>query len=60
MNGSVVALGIVTVFIGLVVLAIGSRSRGEMGIEIGSFKGPIWFLLVVFGIFVALLGTAGP
>jgi uncharacterized membrane protein YozB (DUF420 family) len=60
MNGSVVALGIVTVFIGLVVLAIGSRSRGEMGIEIGSFKGSIWFLLVVFGIFVALLGTVGP
>jgi hypothetical protein len=56
MNGGVVVLGTLTVLIGFVVLAIGSRSRGEMDIEIGSFKGPIWFLIIVFGVFVSLLG----
>jgi len=60
MNIGIVALGMMTTLIGLIVLAIGSRSRGEMDIEIGSFKGPIWFLIIVFGIFVSLLGFVAP
>jgi hypothetical protein len=41
-------------------MIIGSRSRGEMDIDLGFFKGPIWFLLIVLGIFIVLVGIAVP
>jgi len=60
MNGSIFALGMLTVFFGFIIMFLGSRSRGEMDIEIGRFKGPIWFLVIVLGISVSLLGLAVP
>jgi hypothetical protein len=60
MNSGIVALGLFGVFLGLIILAIGSRSRGEMEIELGSFKGPVWFLIMIFGIFISVLGMVIP
>jgi hypothetical protein len=60
MNGAIIVLGGLPVLLGLVILIIGSRSRGEMDIELGFFKGPIWFLLIVLGIFIDLIGILTP
>jgi hypothetical protein len=53
--GPIGGAGLLSIFIGLVLWYLGSRSRGEMDIEIGSFRGPIWFLLVIFGLFLIVL-----
>jgi hypothetical protein len=53
-----IGAGLLFIFTGLVLWYLGSRSRGEMDIEIGSFRGPIWFLLVIFGLFLIVLDAA--
>jgi hypothetical protein len=47
--------GVLSIFLGLILWYFGGRSRGEMDIEIGTFKGPVWFLLIVFGLFLIIL-----
>jgi hypothetical protein len=49
--------GILAVIIGFFLLFFGNRSRGEMRIRLGFFKGPIWFLLIMFGLFVMILDS---
>jgi len=49
--------GILAIIIGLVLFLFGSRSRGEMKIKLGWFKGPIWFLLIIFGLFLIVLDS---
>jgi hypothetical protein len=50
-------VGILSILIGFLLYLIGSRSRGEMETKIGWFKGPVWFLLIVFGLFLMLLDS---
>ena len=47
--------GVLAIIIGLVVWYHGTKSTGEMEIEIGRFKGPVWFLLVIFGLFLIVI-----
>jgi len=47
--------GILSIMLGLFLFFLKSRSRGEMEIDVGKFKGPIWFLFVIFGLFLMLL-----
>jgi len=55
-NMSAVSLaGVLAIIIGMVVWYHGTKSTGEMEIEIGKFKGPVWFLLVIFGLFLIVV-----
>ena len=51
-----IGAGVLAIFLGLVVLFLGSNSRGSMDIERGSFKGPAWFLLFIIGIILIAFG----
>lgn len=53
--GVFLGAAVVCLILGLLVLFMGSRSRGKMKIRIGSFEGPIWFLLCVLGVFLLIL-----
>lgn len=46
--------GLLSIMLGLLLYFLNSRSRGEMSIKIGKFKGPVWFLLIIFGLFLML------
>ena len=39
-------------------IVLGSKSRGEMEIDLGKFKGPIWFLFIIVRISTTLIGLA--
>lgn len=53
--GLIGGAGVLAILLGLILWYFGSRSTGEMDIEIGSFKGPVWFLLIIFGLFLIVL-----
>jgi len=53
--GIAYSTGILSIMLGLILFFLKSRSRGEMKIDIGRFRGPIWFLLIIFGLFLMLL-----
>jgi hypothetical protein len=55
--GVLTEAGILAIVIGIVLFVLGSRSRGEMSIRLGWFKGPIWFLLIIFGFFLIVLDS---
>jgi len=55
--GYISSVGIISILLGFVIYILKSRSRGEMDIEIGRFRGPIWFLLIIFGLFLMLLDS---
>jgi vacuolar-type H+-ATPase subunit I/STV1 len=54
--GNFVTLGVITILMGFFLMFKGNRSRGQMSGEYGrakgAFKGPIWFLLIVIGVFL--------
>jgi len=58
--GVLTEAGILAILIGLVLFVLRSRSRGEMSIRLGWFKGPIWFLLIVLGLFLIVLDSIVP
>ena len=57
--GNFVTLGVIVVIIGLSLMIKGNRSRGGMGGSYGRAKGtvvgPVWFLLIVLGVFLIAL-----
>ncbi len=57
--GSLAIVGIMTILMGAVVMFMGNRSRGQMSGEYGrsrgTFRGPVWFLLMVIGVFILVL-----
>ena len=58
--GLLFLLGALCIFIAVVLLVYrllyGEVSEfGEMEVEIGKFKGPIWFLLLIFGVFLMII-----
>jgi NADH:ubiquinone oxidoreductase subunit 6 (subunit J) len=48
-------IGALSILIGFFVMVVRARYRGEMEMSIGYFKGPVWFLLIVLGIFLMIL-----
>jgi hypothetical protein len=57
--GYLSTVGILTFLMGVVLFITGNRSKGQMSGEYGrgkgAFKGPVWFLLMVLGIFLIVL-----
>jgi hypothetical protein len=41
---------VLSIFLGLILWYFGNRSKGEMDREIGTFKGPVWFQFIIFGL----------
>ena len=54
MDTSFIAITIIV--LGVILFVLGSKARGSMTIKVGEFKGPVWFLIIVIGIFIWLLG----
>jgi hypothetical protein len=54
--GNFVTIGIITILMGFFLMYSNNRSRGQMsggyGRATGAFKGPVWFLLIVLGVFL--------
>jgi len=44
-----------SLLIGFILLGLKIHSRGEMETEIGRFEGPVWFILIAFGIMLMVL-----
>ena len=58
--GTLTTVGLFSILIGFILYFLRSRSRGEMDLEIGKFKGPVWFLLIVLGLFLMILDSLSP
>ncbi len=59
--GSTVAgIGVLALIIGIILLLLGITSRGSMDTEYGRFSGPIWFILMAFGIVLMVIGAMSP
>jgi vacuolar-type H+-ATPase subunit I/STV1 len=58
--GYLSTVGLISILIGFLVMILRARYRGEMQIRIGFFKGPVWFLLIVFGLFLMILDSILP
>jgi hypothetical protein len=48
-------IGVLSLLIGFILLGLNIHSRGEMETEIGRFKGPVWFILIAFGLMLMVL-----
>ena len=55
--GYLSTVGLFSVMFGLLIMFIGRRSKGEIVVEIGKFRGPVWFLLLMFGFFLMFLDS---
>jgi len=64
MGYSITALGILSFPAGAVLLFMRNRSKGQMvgknGRAKGTVIGPVWFMLMVFGIFLMALSQLFP
>ena len=49
-------LGVIAIIIGVTAMIAAIRSKGSTEILIDEFKGPGWFLLIIFGIVLLALG----
>jgi hypothetical protein len=56
-NGSIGLVGIISILIGVALLAAEKNQRGEMEVEVGKFKGPVWFILIAFGLVLLFIGS---
>jgi hypothetical protein len=45
-GAGVFSLGLLSFFVGIILLAAGVRSRGETDTEWKRFSGPVWFILL--------------
>ncbi|HYC26915.1 MAG TPA: hypothetical protein VEB67_02700 [Nitrososphaerales archaeon] len=50
-------LGVLSIVLGVFVLITGSRSLASMEFSLGSFRGPVWLLMFLVGIFFIGLGA---
>jgi hypothetical protein len=55
---STVFLGAVLMAFGVLLMMNGVRSRGSVRTKSFSSSGPIWFIIFMFGAFLAYIGTA--
>jgi len=55
-----VLVGIISFLLGLFLLFAGVRARGSMDTEYGRFSGPVWFILIAFGLVLILVGANLP
>ena len=50
-------VGWLSLLIGVLLLFFNIRSRGEMDTKFGRFRGPVWFILMAFGIVILLIDS---
>lgn len=57
--GYLSSVGLLSIMLGLLVLFLQNRGeiRREMEIEVGKFSAPVWFLLMIFGLFIMLIDS---
>jgi uncharacterized membrane protein YhhN len=59
--GAIVFLiGLFSFLIGGYLYYEGNRSRGSMETQWGKFSGPVWFILIAFGIVLMVVGATLP
>jgi uncharacterized membrane protein YozB (DUF420 family) len=53
-------VGVLAIFLGLCFWYYNEKSSGSMDTEWGRFSGPVWFVLVVFGLVLMVVGVLIP
>jgi succinate dehydrogenase hydrophobic anchor subunit len=60
MNSALALVGLLSLVVGLLLLAAGKSSRGYSRSHFGSFSGPVWFVFLLLGIVLLALSTVAP
>jgi hypothetical protein len=53
-------IGAISTILGVFLLYLGIRSRGSMNTQWGNFEGPVWFILIAFGLVLEAVGVLSP
>jgi hypothetical protein len=56
----VFALGGLSLLIGFILLVVEAKSQGSIETQWGNFKGPVWFIFMIFGIVMMIVGWMMP
>lgn len=52
--------GVLSLFIGIALLAAEIKGEGAIETKWGSFGGPVWFIFMIFGIVIMIVGYMIP
>ena len=53
-------IGTLSLVVGVFLLLLGVRSSGSMDTQWGKFSGPVWFILIAFGLVLQVIGAMSP
>ena len=53
-------IGTLSAVVGVVILLLDVSSRVSMDTQWGKFSGPIWFILIAFGLVLQVIGAMSP
>ena len=53
-------IGTLSLVVGVFLLLLGVRSSGSMDTKWGKFSGPVWFILIAFGLVLQVIGAMSP
>jgi hypothetical protein len=53
-------IGTSSLVVGVFLLLLGVRSSGSMDTQWGKFSGPVWFILIAFGLVLQVIGAMSP
>lgn len=59
-GGGVFVIGVVSLFIGFILLAKEVKGTGEIDTKWGTFSGPVWFIFIALGIILMVAGWLIP
>jgi len=60
LGSAVFLIGTLSLLIGIFLFIIGIKSSGRMDTEWGKFSGPVWFILIAFGLVLQVIGVMSP
>jgi hypothetical protein len=52
--------GVLSLFIGIALLTAKTKGEGAIETKWGSFGGPVWFIFMIFGIVIMIVGYMIP
>ena len=57
---AVFGIGTLSLLLGILLLILDIKGRGSMSTQWGKFSGPVWFILIAFGIVMQIVGVMSP
>lgn len=59
-GAGLMVLGFIAFLIGAVLLYFDVKGQGEIETQMGYFRGPVWFIFMIFGIVTMIVGWMMP